>query len=180
MPRMRRFVEVAAVGGGSPTRYACSTQSATGVPADWDHYERSRWEDRRQGGDERVMQLITAYRALLVPGQAAEAEKGGARGSHQQPPRVPGSAKAAAMKLLPARTMCSRRFRDGRWYFGVLLPSGQCVGAGGNAGAAWNEALAWAERNVTRSRSEQRGAEQGDADVGYGVRYQAARARQMR
>lgn len=57
-------LEVAAVGGGSPTRYACSTQSATNLPTDWDHYERSRWEDRRQGGDEAVMRLIAAYRAL--------------------------------------------------------------------------------------------------------------------
>ena len=30
------------VGGGSPTRYACSTQSVSTLPTDWDHYERSR------------------------------------------------------------------------------------------------------------------------------------------
>jgi len=61
-------LEIAAVGGGSPTVYACSTQSATNLPADWDHYERSRWEDRRRGGDPAVMELIAAYRALLHPG----------------------------------------------------------------------------------------------------------------
>ncbi|CAN7781835.1 hypothetical protein LJR175_008172 [Variovorax sp. LjRoot175] len=73
-------LEVAAVGGGSPTRYACATQSASVLPTDWDHYERSRWEDRRQGGDEAVMQLIAAYRALMASETAAEAEESGNQG----------------------------------------------------------------------------------------------------
>lgn len=60
-------LDIVACGGGSPTRYACSTQSASNLPTDWDHYDRSRWEDRRQGGDEDVMLLIAAYRALLPP-----------------------------------------------------------------------------------------------------------------
>ncbi|OUM00063.1 hypothetical protein [Variovorax sp. JS1663] len=60
-------LEVVACGGGSPTRYACSTQTNTLLPVDWQHYEASRGEDRRQGGDQAVMQLIAAYRALQTP-----------------------------------------------------------------------------------------------------------------
>ena len=67
VPACRRCgapLEIVACGGGSPTRYACSTQTNTLLPADWQHYEASRWEDRRQGGDQAVMQLVAAYRAL--------------------------------------------------------------------------------------------------------------------
>lgn len=71
-PRCGGPLEVVACGGGRPTRYACSTQTKTMLPADWNHYEASQWEDRRQGGDEGVMQLIAAYRAMRTPATAPE------------------------------------------------------------------------------------------------------------
>lgn len=57
-------LSITACGGGKPTQYACSTQSiATGI--DWEHYQNSEWEDRRQGGDVDVMELIARYRAKM-------------------------------------------------------------------------------------------------------------------
>lgn len=78
VPACRRCgatLEIVACAGGSPTRYACSTQTNTTLPADWKHYEASQWEDRRQGGDEDVMRLIAAYRALRTsPARPAPGE----------------------------------------------------------------------------------------------------------
>lgn len=51
-----------AIGGGQPTRYACSV-AASARPTDWDHYRRSEHEDRRQGGDEDVIRVIDAFEA---------------------------------------------------------------------------------------------------------------------
>jgi hypothetical protein len=70
-------LKVAAAGGGGPTQYVCSTQSATNLPADWEHYERSRWEDVRSGGDAGVMQLLAAYSALLPLAERCALPEGG-------------------------------------------------------------------------------------------------------
>lgn len=56
---------IAACGGGKPTKYACSSQQlGNGKPFDWDHYGASEWEDRRQGGDPDVLELIEFARSI--------------------------------------------------------------------------------------------------------------------
>lgn len=60
------------IGGGEPTVWACSGQNEDGswLPgrriAD-DHYSRSRYVDRRQGGDEVVMELIRRRDETTAP-----------------------------------------------------------------------------------------------------------------
>lgn len=56
-------LSVSQCGGGSPTGYVCSTQRSVLGRIDWTHYENSQWEDRRQGGDEDVMEFISRYLA---------------------------------------------------------------------------------------------------------------------
>jgi hypothetical protein len=58
------------VGGGEPTVYACSGRNEDGT---WktgrsfvdEHYRESHFEDRKSGGDDRVMELIARYQRLL-------------------------------------------------------------------------------------------------------------------
>jgi hypothetical protein len=53
-------------GGGEPTVYACDGREST---FNWqpgrnlvdEHYRNSHFEDRRQGGDEHVIELLTRY-----------------------------------------------------------------------------------------------------------------------
>lgn len=80
---------IVSCGGGEPTRYVCSTQSLTkGI--DWRHYESSQWEDRRQGGDADVMELVSRYIAKL-PNVRSQATDGlaGAVSSAPTPTKVP-------------------------------------------------------------------------------------------
>ena len=61
---------------------------------------------------------------------------------------MPGATpKADALRLLPAGTTCKRVSGFGMTAYSVQLPSGQQIGAAGNASQAWGKALAWAERN---------------------------------
>ena len=61
-------LRVTAIGGGRPTKYACSTQRlGDGYPTiDWEHYECSKWSDYRQGGDSAVVELLCRFRAALA------------------------------------------------------------------------------------------------------------------
>lgn len=52
-------LEVASCGGGRPTRYRCSSTRLAEGKMDWEHYDRSEWEDLRQGGDPDVLELVT-------------------------------------------------------------------------------------------------------------------------
>jgi hypothetical protein len=65
-------LKVQSIGGGEPTRYACDgrlpdpndpekTIWAQGRSFVDDHYSRSGYEDRRQGGDGRVMELVARF-----------------------------------------------------------------------------------------------------------------------
>lgn len=68
-------LSIQAIGGGEPTVWACAgyeddperqkiaRYKADRSPAD-EHYERSRWIDRRQGGDSLVMELIKRFQTL--------------------------------------------------------------------------------------------------------------------
>jgi hypothetical protein len=47
-------LSIGAIGGGSPTRYGCMADNAA-------HYSESSWEDRRQGGDSTVLELIERF-----------------------------------------------------------------------------------------------------------------------
>lgn len=148
-----------ASGGGSPTRYACSTQqSGSGRPVDWNHYDGSRWEDRLQGGDSLVMDLVASYRAVISDlNEAITAlvampvrQKGAAAGP--PPPRTLDRApkatpKSVAMSLLPESTECVRQLSAGAWAWCVLLPSGQCIGRDASPHIAWRQARAWAEQH---------------------------------
>lgn len=51
---------IQAMGGGQPTKYAHQVHLPSGM-IDWDHYEKSGYEDRKQGGDEAVIELIKRY-----------------------------------------------------------------------------------------------------------------------
>ena len=59
-------LSIQGMGGGKPTVYACSGQNEDmswqegRKPAD-EHYSQSHWEDRRQGGDYRVLELLRRY-----------------------------------------------------------------------------------------------------------------------
>lgn len=50
---------VGSSGGGQPTRWYCSVAAR---PMDYEHFGDSLWEDRRQGGDGRVMELLRRYK----------------------------------------------------------------------------------------------------------------------
>jgi len=54
-------LSIQAVGGGQPTQYAHQVMKPEGG-VDWDHYKESAWEDRRQGGDEAVIDLIRRFK----------------------------------------------------------------------------------------------------------------------
>lgn len=47
---------IGAIGGGRPIEYACSQ-----TKLDHEHWRNSRWQDTRQGGDSRVIELIDRY-----------------------------------------------------------------------------------------------------------------------
>ena len=78
----RGKLSLEAVGGGEPHVWACSgleddparpggRRYAKGrKPAD-DHYVRSEYVDRRQGGDVVVVELLRRFRALDAPREAA-------------------------------------------------------------------------------------------------------------
>ena len=62
-----------AVGGGNPTEWACSGREYDPDTHEWigwqkgrtaadDHYRKSGFTDRRQGGDEDVMELIERFK----------------------------------------------------------------------------------------------------------------------
>ncbi|WP_454912925.1 hypothetical protein [Variovorax gossypii] len=144
-----------ASGGGSPTRYACSTQESVKRPVDWEHYERSRWEDRHQGGDSRVMDLVASYRRLaadLAEAITVLAALPSRPKIKPADPRAPARApkathKSVAMSLLPERTECVRQLNAGNWAWCVLLPSGQCIGKDASPQIAWRQARAWAEQH---------------------------------
>ncbi len=53
---------IGASGGGQPTRWYCSVAQDS-KPMDWKHFGDSLWEDRRQGGDSRVMELLRRFKA---------------------------------------------------------------------------------------------------------------------
>lgn len=55
---------ISSMGGGRPTTWNCSNEQAltSSGKMDWDHYEKSRFEQRRVG-DSRVLALITRLRA---------------------------------------------------------------------------------------------------------------------
>lgn len=59
------LLEISACGGGKPTMYMCSNEGpGKGKPVDWGHLENSRWEDRRAGGDPRVIDLVSSKQKL--------------------------------------------------------------------------------------------------------------------
>lgn len=145
-----------ASGGGNPTRYACSTQESVKRPVDWEHYERSRWEDRLQGGDSLVMDLVARHRALGLHLDEAIAALVALPLRPTGNPAVPRPAharvqkvthKSVAMSLLPQSTECVRQLSAGNWAWCVLLPSGQCIGKDASPQIAWRQARAWAEQN---------------------------------
>ena len=55
---------IGASGGGEPTRWYCSVAQDS-KPMDWKHFGDSLWEDRRHGGDGRVMELLRRYKANI-------------------------------------------------------------------------------------------------------------------
>lgn len=66
-PLCGRVRELQAIGGGK-YKWAC-TGVDSGVP-DWEHYERSSFEDYKCGGDERVIALVERYRAAEQDAQS--------------------------------------------------------------------------------------------------------------
>lgn len=63
-----RELSIQAIGGGKPTVWACSGRDDNDsyLPGRGfidEHYSNSRYEDRRQGGDERVMELVARFNA---------------------------------------------------------------------------------------------------------------------
>jgi len=59
-------LELASFGGGQPTQYRCKAAWTAAGATDWGHYERSGWEDRRQGGDPDVIELISIFESGLA------------------------------------------------------------------------------------------------------------------
>jgi hypothetical protein len=68
---------ITSVGGGRPTVWACSPMETdpaneelsrlkTGREYGDTHYSESHYEDRRQGGDELVIELLTRFKRLAV------------------------------------------------------------------------------------------------------------------
>ena len=55
-------LEVARMGGGEATKWACSVADPIRT-GDWDHYSQSEWRQYRMG-DSRVLALIDAYEAV--------------------------------------------------------------------------------------------------------------------
>ena len=62
-------LSIASMGGGYATVYRCSAVKPVDGKFDWKHYEQSEWQDYRQGGDPRVIELVKRYRALSAPAQ---------------------------------------------------------------------------------------------------------------
>lgn len=123
---------------------------------DWNHYNGSRWEDRLQGGDALVMELIASYRAQSAVLDKAIAAIVSMPGRPQSTPAGPTRAplraektthKGVAMRLLPASTACVRQLSAGAWNWCVLLPGGECIGKDASPKRAWRQARAWAEEH---------------------------------
>ena len=66
-------LSIGSIGGGKPTVWACSTMEDDPDKPGYlrvkvdrqridDHYSQSRYEDRRQGGDSDVMELIKRFK----------------------------------------------------------------------------------------------------------------------
>lgn len=57
-------LSISSIGGGRPTVWSCSDEEALIVDGkmDWDHYDKSQFEQRRTG-DSRVISLIARLRA---------------------------------------------------------------------------------------------------------------------
>lgn len=71
-------LSIGAIGGGEPTRWACSGMEddpespgnrryKQGRTVADRHYSDSEWVDRRQGGDSAVMELIARFRRDAAP-----------------------------------------------------------------------------------------------------------------
>ena len=56
-------LSIGAIGGGEPTRYGCMADNGA-------HYGHSTWEDRRQGGDGDVLELIARFSRQNAPAVA--------------------------------------------------------------------------------------------------------------
>ncbi len=55
-----------AVGGGKPTSWYCGDAKTPEGKTDWKHHSDSIYEDRRQGGDDAVIELIKRFKASGV------------------------------------------------------------------------------------------------------------------
>lgn len=60
-------LDIQSAGGGKPTAYACVARlvkDGVDCGVDWDHYTQSRFEDYRQGGDDRVIEAVRRWQAV--------------------------------------------------------------------------------------------------------------------